>query len=63
LNSKSLGTVPGFSDDGLSITAAEPWFKVKVQVVQSYLQAFIVNALSRADEVVLVDLFAGSGMY
>jgi three-Cys-motif partner protein len=63
LNSKSRGTVPGFSDDGLSISAAEPWFKVKVQVLQSYLQAFIVNALSRADEVVLVDLFAGSGMY
>jgi three-Cys-motif partner protein len=63
LNLKSRGTVPGFSDDGLSISAAEPWFKVKVQVLQSYLQAFIVNALSRADEVVLVDLFAGSGLY
>jgi three-Cys-motif partner protein len=63
LNSKSRGTVPGFTDDGLSISAAEPWFKVKVQVLQSYLQAFIVNALSRSDEVVLVDLFAGSGLY
>jgi three-Cys-motif partner protein len=63
LNSNTRGTVPGFSDDGLSITAAEPWFKVKVQVIKSYLQAFIVNALSRADEVVLIDLFAGSGVY
>lgn len=63
MNSKSRESVPGFSDDGLSITAAESWFKVKVQVIKSYLQAFIVNALSRADEVVLVDLFAGSGLY
>lgn len=63
MNSKSRDSVPGFSEDGLSITAAESWFKVKVQVIQSYLQAFIVNALSRADEVVLVDLFAGSGLY
>ncbi|MGC3945171.1 MAG: three-Cys-motif partner protein TcmP [Chryseolinea sp.] len=63
MNLKSRGTVPGFSDDNLSVSAAEPWFKVKVQVIQSYLQAFIVNALSRADEVVLVDLFAGSGVY
>jgi|GEM_PF-594904 three-Cys-motif partner protein len=63
LNLKSRETVPGFSDDGLSVSAAEPWFKVKVQVLQSYLQAFIVTALSRADEVVLVDLFAGSGVF
>lgn len=63
MNYKSRETVPGFSDDGLSVSAAEPWFKVKVQVLQSYLQAFIVNALSRSDEVFLVDLFAGSGVY
>ncbi|MEO8470649.1 MAG: three-Cys-motif partner protein TcmP [Chryseolinea sp.] len=63
MNSKSRGSVPNFQDDGLSITAAEPWFKVKVQLVQSYLQAFMMNAFQKADEVVFVDLFAGSGLY
>lgn len=32
-------------------------------MLQSYLQAFIVNTMARADEVVLIDLFAGSGLY
>ena len=63
MNFKSSRSVQFFQPDGFTITAAEPWFKVKVQVLQSYLQAFIVNALSRADEVVLVDMFAGSGLY
>ena len=63
MNSNYRGSVPNFQDDGLSITAAEPWFKVKVQLVQSYLQAFMMNAFQKADEVVFVDLFAGSGLY
>jgi three-Cys-motif partner protein len=52
-----------FSNDGFSITATEPWFKVKVQLIQSYLQSFVVNAASRTDEIIIVDLFAGSGLY
>lgn len=57
-NSKQL-----FSDDGFSITATEPWFKVKVQLLLSYIQSFTVNVVSKADEIVLVDLFSGSGLY
>lgn len=52
-----------FSNDGFSITAAEPWFKVKVQVVQNYLRSFVANAAVRTNEIIVVDLFAGSGLY
>jgi three-Cys-motif partner protein len=56
-------SVPNFQSDGLTITATEPWFKVKVQLIQSYLQAFIINAFPKADELIFVDLFSGSGLY
>jgi three-Cys-motif partner protein len=52
-----------FSNDGFGLTAAEPWFKVKVQVLQTYLQTFITHSLPRADDLIFVDLFAGSGLY
>ncbi|MBL7856880.1 MAG: three-Cys-motif partner protein TcmP [Cyclobacteriaceae bacterium] len=52
-----------YPDDGFSITAAEPWFKVKVQVIQSYLQSFVAKVAGRVDDIVFVDLFAGSGLY
>jgi three-Cys-motif partner protein len=52
-----------FSNDGFGITAAEPWFKVKVQLLQTYLQTFITHTLPRADDLIFVDLFAGSGLY
>lgn len=45
------------------ITAAEPWFKQKVQIIQEYLTAFVKNLTDHADEVVFVDLFSGSGLY
>jgi three-Cys-motif partner protein len=63
LNLKSNASVPNFQSDGLTITAAEPWFKVKVQVILSYVQAFIMNASPKSDELIFVDLFAGSGLY
>jgi three-Cys-motif partner protein len=63
LNLKSRASVPNFQADGLSITAAESWFKVKVQLIQSYLQAFIMNASPKADEIIFVDLVSGSGLY
>ena len=63
MNLKSSASVPNFQSDGLSITAAEPWFKVKVQLIQSYLQAFIMNASSKVDEIIFIDLFSGSGLY
>lgn len=52
-----------FPDDGLGVVAAEPWFKVKVQVIQQYLQSFVAQAAGRVDEIIFVDLFAGSGGY
>ncbi len=52
-----------FHDDGFGITAAEPWFKQKVQIIQEYLTAFVTNLAGRVDEIVFVDLFSGSGLY
>ncbi len=57
-NSKQL-----YSDDGFSTTATESWFKVKVQLLLSYIQSFTVNVSGKADEIVFVDLFSGSGLY
>ena len=63
MNLKSRNDKSIFIPDGTSITAAEPWFKVKVEVIQSYLRAFVMNAAAKADEIVFVDLFSGSGLY
>jgi len=52
-----------FSSDDFTVTAVEPWFKVKVQVIQEYLQAFTMQIAGRVDEIVFIDLFAGSGFY
>ncbi len=52
-----------FNDDGFWITSAEPWFKQKVQIIQEYLTAFVTNLADNTNEVVLVDLFSGSGLY
>lgn len=52
-----------FSKDDFTVTAVEPWFKVKVQVIQEYFQSFLGETVGRADEIVLVDFFAGSGFY
>lgn len=60
---KSQHDTPNFIADGLSVTAVEPWFKVKVEVIQSYLQAFVLNVSPKADEIVFIDLFSGSGLY
>lgn len=63
MNLNSQGSVPDFQADGLSTVAAESWFKVKVQLIRSYLQAFIVNASPKADEIIFVDLVSGSGLF
>jgi three-Cys-motif partner protein len=62
LNSSSF-VLPSFPDDGFVTTAAEPWFKVKVQRIQQYLHAFVANMAPHVNELVVVDLFAGSGLY
>jgi hypothetical protein len=52
-----------YSDDGFVTTAVEPWFKVKVQLIQHYFESFIENLHARADDIIFVDLFSGSGVY
>jgi len=52
-----------FTDDGFSITAAEPWIKEKVAIVRQYLSSFVLNLHGRIDELVFVDLSAGNGLY
>jgi three-Cys-motif partner protein len=63
LDLKSQNGRTNFLSDGFSVTATEPWFKVKVEVIQSYLRAFVMNVSAKADEIVFVDLFSGSGLY
>jgi three-Cys-motif partner protein len=52
-----------FLSDDFTVTAVEPWFKVKVQVIKEYLQAFTAQMVGKVDEIVFIDLFAGSGFY
>lgn len=52
-----------FQDDGFGVTAAEPWIKQKVQIIEHYLTAFALHLTSRVDEVTFVDLYAGNGLY
>lgn len=63
----SLSTSPAFfnsfQDDGFVTTAAEPWFKVKVQVIQQYFESFITNVSGKVNDIVFVDLYSGSGLY
>ncbi|HEY9007968.1 MAG TPA: three-Cys-motif partner protein TcmP [Ohtaekwangia sp.] len=63
LSSKPTPQASFFQHDGLSVTAVESWFKVKVQLIERYVQSFIANASGRADEIVFVDLCAGSGLF
>ncbi len=52
-----------FQDDGFVTTAAEPWFKVKIQLIQQYFHSFITNVSDKVDDIFFVDLFAGPGLY
>ncbi len=52
-----------FPDDGFSVTAAEPWIKGKIQIIQQYLHSFASSLAGKADEIVFIDLYAGSGIY
>lgn len=52
-----------FEDDGFVTTAAEPWFKVKVQLIQQYFESFITHVSGKVNDIVFVDLYAGSGLY
>lgn len=63
----SLITSPAFfnsfKDDGFVTTAAEPWFKVKVQLIQQYFESFITNVSGKVNDIIFVDLYSGSGLY
>jgi three-Cys-motif partner protein len=59
----STPSLTSFQDDGFITTAAEPWFKVKVQLIQQYFNSFVTNVWGRVDDIVFVDLFSGSGLY
>ena len=63
MNLKSPNDRSNFLSDGFGVAATEPWFKVKVEVIQSYLRAFVMNASARTTEIIFVDLFAGNGLY
>jgi three-Cys-motif partner protein len=52
-----------FSDDQLPVTAAEPWVRNKINIIRQYLTSFVTNQVSRVDDIVFVDLFAGNGLY
>lgn len=52
-----------FLKDDFVVTAAEPWFKVKVQVIHQYMESFIATVSGRVDEIVVVDLFSRNGFY
>jgi three-Cys-motif partner protein len=52
-----------FADDDLPVTAAEPWVRNKINIVRQYLASFVTNQISRVDDIVFVDLFAGNGLY
>jgi len=62
-SSTSSAFLSSFQDDGFITTAAEPWFKVKVQLIQQYFHAFVTNVSGKVDDIVFVDLFSGSGLY
>jgi three-Cys-motif partner protein len=62
-SSTSSAYLSSFQDDGFITTAAEPWFKVKVQLIQQYFQSFVTNVSGKVDDIIFVDLFSGSGLY
>ena len=62
-SSTSSAYLSSFQDDGFITTAAEPWFKVKVQLIQQYFHSFVTNVSGKVDDIIFVDLFSGSGLY
>jgi three-Cys-motif partner protein len=52
-----------FVDDGLSMTAAEPWIRDKTSIIGQYLSSFVYNLHSQVDEIVFVDFNSGNGLY
>jgi len=59
----STAFISSFEDDGFVTTAAESWFKVKVQLIQQYFQSFVTHVSEKVEDIVFVDLYSGSGLY
>lgn len=61
------GTLSAFRksipDDGLPVTAAEPWFRQKIKLLQAYVSAFVATMSGRVQAIVFVDLYAGNGLF
>jgi three-Cys-motif partner protein len=51
----------GYADDGFSITVAEPWVKQQVRIITQYLISFVNHQQGKVDQIIFVDLVAGSG--
>jgi len=52
-----------YTDDGFSILVVEPWVKQQVQIVRQYLTSFVNHLQGKVNQIILVDLVAGSGLY
>jgi three-Cys-motif partner protein len=52
-----------FADDGFGATAAEPWILQKVSILQQYLTVFVATLAGQVDDIILVDLYSGNGLY
>jgi len=52
-----------FYDDGFPITAAERWIKAKIEILGQYVSAVAMGLAGRVDDLVLVELFTGNGLF
>lgn len=63
MNDRPTATRFLFVEDGLSVTAAEPWVRNKIQIIREYLTSYVNALAGKVDDIVFVDLFAGNGLY
>jgi three-Cys-motif partner protein len=59
----SVSSPIAYTDDGFNILMAEPWIKHQMLIIKQYLTAFVTHAHGKADQIIFVDLTAGSGLY
>ena len=63
MNENTFQELRKVPDDGFAVTTAEPWVKLKVQLIQQYLNAFVTALANQVDEVVFVDLYSRNGLF
>lgn len=59
----SASSLITYTDDGFSITVAEPWVKQQAWIVTQYLTSFVNHLQGKVDQIIFVDLVVGSGLY